>query len=157
MNKKIFIGLALVFCAVVIFIIFSPIIMTDKIELEQEPSIRHEIPAIAPDEGPFKETIAVDERAERMKQQYSRLEDTRQDLKKRLASFKTRIWNIDLTVEQATEINKDLGGIYLALKNPPLLGSFRDEQEIDKALRKVDAAHRNFDMIDELLNEVIND
>ena len=154
MNKKIFIGSVLIFSVVVIFMFFSPMKMTDKIELEQEQSIQDETPAITLIEKPFDETIHLDERTERMKQQYSRLEDTRLRLKKRLASFKARMWNIDLTGKQATEINKGLGGIYLVLKNPPLLGSFRDEQDISKAMRKVDAAHRSFDKIDELLLEV---
>lgn len=68
---------------------------------------------------------------------YAKLEKARRNLDRVVARFKAYSWNKKLPREKAEAINKELLNAHGLLKNKKLLGAFKDLEEIQNELNKV--------------------
>ena len=156
MKKKISIGLVIVAILVALYFILFPTRISDQGGLTnatpktEQPLIKEEIVTDIVEQ--------VDEsalRLEQMKMVYAKLEESRNRLKGRLGIIKARTWNLELSPEQAGEINKEVNRSYVLLKNPPLLGAFSSVEEIEKGIRKLEAIHNKLDKAEEVITVAI--
>lgn len=159
MKKKISIGLLLLTVFVAIYFVFVPTKIANQHDYppttEGEfgaPELSSEKKVLAGQKTEMQEP-AIDTRVQDIQQAYSQLEDSRKLLKGRLAKLKASLWNLDFPGEDVASINNDLAQAVVLLKNPPLLGAFRDEAAINREIRKHEAAHQKLDNIEELISK----
>ena len=156
MKRKISIGLIIVAIVMVIYFMLTPSKISDDIEtqpasLAPEASLGE---AAVPDMTTAAIADQEQQRLKKMQAMYSQLEASRKRLKSRLGRLKATAWKQKLPAEQNDKINNDLGRVYFLLKNPPLLGAFRDVEDIEKELDKIEGAHQSMDEIEKLVNNI---
>ncbi|MFQ5661357.1 MAG: hypothetical protein ACE5GZ_13115 [Gammaproteobacteria bacterium] len=165
MKKKISIGLIVIAVLVAVYFILVPTKTADQSETaspagHQSGSVPPPKRAVEERQVNMERESPVDEEAlrlEKMKTAYQTLEDSRKRLRRQLGKIKARSWNLELPDGQAAAITKELTRAYALLKNPPLLGAFRDTEGINKAIRQLDTVHGRLDGIEQQITQARKD
>lgn len=109
-----------------------------------------------PDRGAQKESdmeatqpagVEMEERARRMREEYTELEHKRDQLGTQLDDLRARIYNVELPSAQAQEINEELMKAFMLINNPPMLGAFHDTRDIRVEINKVERAQEKLEEI----------
>lgn len=86
-----------------------------------------------------------------MQTAFAKLEQSRRQLKSRANLLKSKIWGLELPVEQANTVSKNMRQVYAYLKSPPLLGAYFDVDEIQIEIRKVAAMQAGLNAAEQLI------
>ena len=98
-----------------------------------------------------------EDRYEVMKSEYKIIEKERRALKQRLARLKHYIWGLKFKKNTANEINEVLINAHKLIKNPGLLGSFSDIENIRDEIMKLRFANKALDQVSDIINKKRND
>ncbi len=74
-------------------------------------------------------------------------------MKDRLHYLRARMYNVELPVKQAEEVNDELMKSFMLITNPPMLGAFHEVSDIREEIDKVERAQRELDEIGEIIDE----
>jgi len=86
-----------------------------------------------------KEEVNSEKRRIEMQMAFSRLEKARKELKSHANLLKSKIWGRELPADQARMISHKMRQAYAYLKNPPMLGAYREVNDIQNESNKVQA------------------
>lgn len=98
--------------------------------------------------------VDVDERVQRMREEYAVLEKKREALSNRLDDLRARMYNVELPADQAEEVNDELKKAFMLITNPPMLGAFHEVSDIHSEIDKVERAQRKLAEIRNIIDEV---
>lgn len=109
-----------------------------------EPEKNAQAPALAPSPAlapaPSAEALAREEkRLATLRAEYAELEHAREALRRQLGKLKARLWNARLPADQARALTKQMRAGHALLKNPPLLGAFRNVEAMRRETAKVNS------------------
>lgn len=100
-------------------------------------------PALAPSPAraaPSAEALAREEkRLAALRAEYAELEQARGALRQQLGKLKARLWKARLPAAQARALTKQMRAGHALLKNPPLLGAFRNVEAVRRETAKVNS------------------
>ena len=98
-------------------------------------------PAVAPPRPPpSAEALAREEkRLAALRAEYAELEQARPVLRRQLGRLKARLWKARLPAAQARALTKQMRAGHALLKNPPLLGAFRNVEAMRRETAKVNS------------------
>lgn len=157
MKTKLSIGLILVLVALILYVVFFPSRLSEHQSVQPSANevVRpmHTEETVTDNDSPQDGVQEDEQRRAQMEAEYQKLEDARQELRRHLGLLKTKLWNLELPAEQARRVGDDLRQGYALLKNPPLLGAFRDQQGIQRESRKVEAIQEKLAEVEKLLDE----
>jgi hypothetical protein len=133
MKTRLSLGFLIVAAAVVLYLTLVP------------RPVEHDAPAgpsAEPPEAPgdAAATAGADPRREAMRAAYAELENERRDLSRQIGSLQVRLWGLELPAEQAREIQQDMMTAQHLVKDPPMLGAFRDLAGIERERERVRAS-----------------
>lgn len=99
-------------------------------------------PAVAPPRpAPSAEALAREEkRLAALRAEYAELEQARAALRRQLGKLKARLWRARLPAAQAQALTRQMRAGHALLKNPPLLGAFRNVEAMRRETAKVNSA-----------------
>lgn len=99
-------------------------------------------PAVAPPRpAPSAEAQAREEkRLAALRAEYAELEQARAALRRQLGKLKARLWQARLPAAQAQALTRQMRAGHALLKNPPLLGAFRNVEAMRRETAKVNSA-----------------
>lgn len=138
MKKKFtsFLLLAAALAAGLFWLNFAP-------EKPGEPKKNALTPALTPSlarPAPSAEALAREEkRLAALRAEYAELEQARGALRRQLGKLKARLWNARLPADQARALTKQMRAGHALLKNPPLLGAFRNVEAMRRETAKVNS------------------
>ena len=98
-----------------------------------------------------------EDRYEAMKSEYKIIEKERRALKQRLARLKHNMWGLKFKKNTAKEMNEVLLNALKLIKNPGLLGSFSDIENIRDEIMKLRFANKALDQVSDIINKKRND
>lgn len=114
-----------------------------------EPKKNAPAPALAPSPAPAPaparpatsaEALAREEkRLAALQAEYAELEQARGALRQQLGKLKARLWKARLPAAQARALTKQMRAGHALLKNPPLLGAFRNVEAMRRETAKVNS------------------
>ena len=108
-----------------------------------EPKKNAPTPALAPSPArpaTSAETLAWEERRlAALQAEYAELERARTALRQQLGKLKARLWKARLPAAQARALTKQMRAGHDLLKDPPLLGAFRDVEAMRRETAKVNS------------------
>lgn len=98
-------------------------------------------PATAPARAaPSAEALAREEkRLAALRAEYAELEQARGALRQQLGKLKARLWKARLPAAQARALTKQMRAGHALLKDPPLLGAFRNVEAVRRETAKVNS------------------
>ena len=98
-------------------------------------------PAVAPPRPPpSAEALAREEkRLAALRAEYAELEQARSVLRRQLGRLKARLWQARLPAAQARALTRQMRAGHALLKNPPLLGAFRNVEAMRRETAKVNS------------------
>ena len=98
-------------------------------------------PASAPAwPAPSAEALAREEkRLAALRAEYAELERARGALRQQLGKLKARLWKARLPAAQAKALTRQMRAGHALLKNPPLLGAFRNAEAVRRETAKVNS------------------
>ena len=98
-------------------------------------------PAFAPPRpAPSAEAQAREEqRLAALRAEYAELEQARAALRRQLGRLKARLWQARLPAAQAQALTRQMRAGHALLKNPPLLGAFRNVEAMRRETAKVNS------------------
>ena len=98
-------------------------------------------PATAPARAaPSAEALAREEkRLAALRAEYAELEQARGALGRQLGKLKARLWKARLPAAQARALTKQMRAGHALLKDPPLLGAFRNVEAVRRETAKVNS------------------
>lgn len=144
MKKKFhyFLLLAATLTASLLWLNFTP-------EEPGEPEKNALAPALTPSPAPAPaparpvpsaEALAREEkRLAALRAEYAELEQARAALRQQLGRLKARLWKARLPAAQARALTKQMRAGHALLKNPPLLGAFRNVEAMRRETAKVNS------------------
>ena len=89
---------------------------------------------------PSAEALAREEkRLATLRAEYAELEQARAALRQQLGRLKARLWKTRLPAAQARALTKQMRAGHALLKNPPLLGAFRNVEAMRRETAKVNS------------------
>lgn len=89
---------------------------------------------------PSAEALAREEkRLAALRAEYAELEQARAALRQQLGRLKARLWKARLPAAQARALTKQMRAGHALLKNPPLLGAFRNVEAMRRETAKVNS------------------
>ena len=98
-----------------------------------------------------------EDRYEVMKSEYKIVEKERRVLKQRLARLKHNMWGLKFEKNVAKEMSEVLLNAHKLIKNPGLLGSFSDIDNIRDEIMKLRFANKALDQVSDIINKKRND
>ena len=148
-------GLVLAALLFFFFILFWPT-RENNIDSSKEQNFSSEI---SEDEILASEPInkSDEDRYEVMKSEYKIVEKERRVLKQRLARLKHNMWGLKFEKNVAKEMSEVLLNAHKLIKNPGLLGSFSDIENIRDEIMKLRFANKALDQVSDIINKKRND
>lgn len=108
-----------------------------------EPKKNAPATALAPSPAraaPSAEALAREEkRLAALRAEYAELEQARGALRRQLGKLKARLWKARLPAAQARALTKQMRAGHALLKDPPLLGAFRNVEAVRRETAKVNS------------------
>lgn len=166
MKKKISIAVVIIAVIVGIYFVFAP----TPVGRNSTPSpdeVQKSLDQTGPGAGSGKEMesveettptgVAMEDRVERMRAEYALLEEARGDLRDHINDIKARLYGVELPAGQARDLNHDLMEAFVLLKNPPMLGAFRDVDGIREEIARIERANKRLDEVDQTIDEIKGD
>ena len=160
MKKKISIAVVVIAVIVGIYFVFAP----TPVGRNSTPSpdeIQKNLRQTGPGEADMEEAeateptgVEMESRVERMRAEYALLEEAREGLRDRINELKARLYGVKLPAERANELNHDMMEAFVLLKNPPMLGAFRDVDGIREEIGKIEQANKRLGKVDSAIDEI---
>jgi len=94
-----------------------------------------------------------EDRYEAMKSEYKIIEKERRSLKQRLARLKHNMWGLKFEKNTAKEMSEILLNAHKLIKNPGMLGSFSDIENIRDEIMKLRFANKALDQVSDIINQ----
>ncbi|MBI2969585.1 MAG: hypothetical protein HYY36_02450 [Gammaproteobacteria bacterium] len=99
--------------------------------------------------GPDEQRVAA------MRSAYEGLEQARREFRQRLDGLNARLWGVELPAREAQDIERELRQGYVLLKSPPLLGAFRDAEDIDRERVRIRNAQARLDAVEQAIDRAL--
>jgi hypothetical protein len=145
MKTRLSLGFLIVAAGVVLYLALVP----RSAEHDAVPEVP--APAPAPADGAADAPAGPDARFNALRAAYAELENDRRDLSRQIGSLQVRLWGRELPAEKAHEIQQDMMTAQHLVKDPPMLGAFRDVAGIERERQRVRASITRLREIEEQL------
>jgi len=159
MKKKISIGIIIIAVIVAVYFLFAPS-PVDEQRTREKSEVKQTLELTAPGQTGEADTAQGAggdqdaDRVARMRAEYDVLVEERRKLQNQINEVRARLFDVKLPAQEAEKLNKEMMRAYVLLRNPPMLGAFRDVNGIDDELAKVRAAQEDVTEVGKRVEEV---